>query len=159
MCIRDSSYSSRTCRIWADNNQLGLRPRWLYISAHILRVLFKLWLRDIWGVLQIDIIDIPSGTISHRWQSDSTVKRVHNHRNLVFCFVPFFFFVKSLYTFNLGIVISFVNTSSIVPWCHYFGNWDKRSLFLETWSRRLRYWGARSSNFSTFFRSHVPLFF
>jgi len=29
----------RTCRIWADNNQLGLRPRWLYISAHIRRVL------------------------------------------------------------------------------------------------------------------------
>ena len=28
-----------TCRIWADNNQLGLRPRWLYISARIRRVL------------------------------------------------------------------------------------------------------------------------
>ena len=26
-----NSYSSRTCRIWVDNNQLGLRPRWLYI--------------------------------------------------------------------------------------------------------------------------------
>ena len=29
-----NSYSSRTCRIWADNNQLGLRPRWLYISSY-----------------------------------------------------------------------------------------------------------------------------
>ena len=30
--IYSNSYSSRTCRIWADNNQLGLRPRWLYVS-------------------------------------------------------------------------------------------------------------------------------
>ena len=32
-----NSYSSRTRRIWADNNQLGLRPRWL-LSAHIRQV-------------------------------------------------------------------------------------------------------------------------
>ena len=55
-----NSYSSRTCRIWADNNQLGLRPRWLYISALITHPLIFEWfywlLNVTWCTVQLRYI-------------------------------------------------------------------------------------------------------